>query len=429
MLRNPFYAGKPTPPESFIGRIRDITFAFDVISQKGHLAIYGGRGMGKSSLLNYLAAPQSWELVGYDNSGVLIVLLDCSTIAPFNPHLFWREALTLLRDKADGNTSLQIEIDLLLDADEITQDSLRAVIRRIGEQNQTLLLILDDFGVALEAHDSYSQEQMEKFVYGLRKLVLDQALGSYVSTVVASYQRLSDMGPPIPAGHSSWYNHYVFRPLKPFTLLEVDGLLSLMPEGWTLELKQGVREMAGGHPALLQTACFLLHNTWQNWQQPDINTFGREFVSATEHFYRNAWLASSEEERWILVLLALSNLGGRLNKQREYRLDGVEIILSQKDRVLRNLEDRGVLRHNQEAGRDIYTFASSVMEWWIIQEILNQTEEPQLAERQKILLNLSNKQVRQLQAILKQVWQHRDIVKSVVGWLGELAGAFAKGLK
>ena len=62
---NPFFVGKPVPPEKFIGRKRYLDEAFDLIEQRGHTAISGADGMGKTSLLKYLESPQCWELQGY----------------------------------------------------------------------------------------------------------------------------------------------------------------------------------------------------------------------------------------------------------------------------------------------------------------------------------------------------------------------------
>lgn len=66
------------------------------------------------------------------------------------------------------------------------------------------------------------------------------------------------------------------------------------------------------------------------------------------------------------------------------------------------------------------------MEWWVIKEIENSNEE-ELVNRQKVFLNLSRRQSEQFRSIIKQVWQNKDVVKSIVGWLGELGGAFTKG--
>jgi hypothetical protein len=131
----------------------------------------------------------------------------------------------------------------------------------------------------------------------------------------------------------------------------------------------------------------------------------------------------------VLMLIALSHLEGRLNRKRQYNLGDVDIILSQVDRELCDLEERGVIcRTTTERGKDVYSFTSSIMEWWVIKEIENSKDEAELEQREKVFLNLSRKQMAQIKNVIWQVWQHKDAVKSVVEWVGKLAGAFAKGV-
>ena len=98
------------------------------------------------------------------------------------------------------------------------------------------------------------------------------------------------------------------------------------------------------------------------------------------------------------------------------------------DRELCDLEERGVIcRTTTERGKDVYSFTSSIMEWWVIKEIEDSKDEAELEQREKVFLNLSRKQVAQIKTVIRQIWQHKDAVKSIVEWVGKLAGAFAKG--
>ncbi len=57
MSPNPFQI-KPVSPELLLGRKSEIDVMFDQIGNKSHLAIYGGSGIGKSSLLKYASYPE-----------------------------------------------------------------------------------------------------------------------------------------------------------------------------------------------------------------------------------------------------------------------------------------------------------------------------------------------------------------------------------
>ncbi|MDQ2099140.1 MAG: hypothetical protein QQW96_16015 [Tychonema bourrellyi B0820] len=113
-MSNPFNVGKPVPPELFVGRSYEIAAAFDQINNRTHFALWGGSGMGKTSFLELLASPQVWNKNGLDPSQAAIVLLNCENIIPFTPSGFWREVLSLMKDKLDSEPGLQGEIETLL---------------------------------------------------------------------------------------------------------------------------------------------------------------------------------------------------------------------------------------------------------------------------------------------------------------------------
>ena len=155
MSQNPFIVGKPVPPERFVGRESEIAAAFDQIYNRSHLAIWGGPGMGKTSFLQKLESPQAWEDHGMDSSQALIIRFSCESIVPFTPSSFWGEILNLLREKLESESALQAEIDTILQAGEKTKDSLRQVLRKLGRQSKYLVLLIDDFDVALDTNEQY----------------------------------------------------------------------------------------------------------------------------------------------------------------------------------------------------------------------------------------------------------------------------------
>lgn len=243
--------------------------------------------------------------------------------------------------------------------------------------------------------------------------------------VVSSLRSLTEIGPNLTLNSSPWYNHYLFQPLKPLTNNEVAILLGGMP--MTPSLRDGIIEIAGGHPALLQNAGFLLYSKRRSGTMPDVETFARDFFTATKQYFQGTWQLASELEQSLLILIALSNLKGRLQKTR-YDLGNINIIFSQKERELNELEQRGIIVRSFKEEKLNYSFASSVMEWWVIKEIEN-SDDDALQQREKVFLNLmSHKQLKQVTNVVRALWEHKDDVQSLVKWVGELAGAFPKGL-
>ncbi|BAZ12938.1 hypothetical protein NIES4071_47720 [Calothrix sp. NIES-4071] len=408
-MPNPYYVGGPVPLEYFFGRASEITTAFDQISKRAHLAIYGSPGMGKSSLLKYLAAPEIWRLRGRDISKVFIVSLSCAGISPFTPSKFWREILSRLYD--DASEAFQSDIQSILDEETVEKGDLRRILRKIGQQNKFLLLLLDDYDVALRTNEQYTEVEMLTFLSEFRDLAVHSNEGRYLSTVVTTFRRLNELGPTITPGGSPWYNHYLFRLLRPLTTDEVSTQLFVNISGL---FRVGVLKIIDGHPALLQNAGYLLYETLEAGQTPNIDVFTRDFESATEQYFRDTWRFSTEEEQILLMLIALGNLQGRLNRNTRYGLGDVDLVFSQRNRELVDLEERGVILHAVSEGKIVYSFASSMMEWWVIQEIQNSNEEKLLA-RERVFHNLmSREQAGKVQQAIRWLWQNRDIVKTTV---------------
>ncbi len=379
--------------------------------------------MGKSSFLELLLSPQIWQHYGCQRSESIVVYLDCLSIYPFLPAAFWREILILIKDEvADGSSALQAWIDQSLEKAEVTKDELRQLLKRVGKQKKFLVLLLDNYDAAFRSHDQYEESSIEIFLSETRNLAV-QSKGC-LSIIVTSFRRLNELGPKLSPDKSPWYNHYLFQPLKPFTDSEIDVLLGCMP--MTAELRDGIREMTDGHPALIQHAGYLLYDKLQTGEIPDPEAFARDFLSSVEQFFQQMWEMSNQEEQMLLMLIALSNLKGRI-KGKIYDLGDISIILSQRERELTDLEQRGVIIRISQEGRHNYTFASSLMEWWVIKEIENSNEE-ELQQRQKVFLNLmSTKQAEQIRGGIRYLWQHKDEVPSIIEWTSKLVSAVPKG--
>ncbi|NJR53112.1 MAG: ATP-binding protein [Leptolyngbyaceae cyanobacterium CSU_1_3] len=425
IAHNPFIVGRPVPPAFFTGRVSEIETAFDQILGKSNLAIWGGPGVGKSSFLELLASPNAWKLRGHDPSQAVIVLLSCLGVNPFKGTNFWREIMTMMKDALDGEAELQAEITTLLDQDNTTKDSLRSILRHLGKRGKFLVLLVDDYDAALRPQEGYTDNDIATFLSDCRNLASHSRERQFLSMVVTSIRRLNELGPTLKPGGSPWYNHYLFQPLKSFTETEAAALLGSLP--MTPALRDGIREIADGNPALLQNAGHLLYRELRSGHIPDAQAFAKDFQRATEHYFEDIWNLANEIEQTLMMLVALSTLKGRLQKKR-YDLGDVDLVFSQKERELTDLEERGVLVSSLQDSKRWYSFASSMMEWWVIEEIEN-SDEAALQKREKVFLNLmSHKQAEHVTKAVRWLWQHREEVPSALEWIGKVSAALPKGL-
>jgi hypothetical protein len=423
--KNPFVVGQPVPPLSFIGRASEIETAFDQILSRSNLAVWGGPGIGKSSFLELLASPQAWKLRGHDPSNAVIVILSCLSIQPFSAAHFWREVFLLLKEQLNDDRDIQAEVTKYIEKEENSKDCLRSILRELGKKDKFLVLLVDDYDVALRPTESYNDRDIVVFLSDCRNLASHSKERQFLSMVVTSLRRLNELGPKLKPDGSPWYNHYLFQPLKAFTETDVAALLGGMP--MTPGLRDGIREVADGNPALLQNAGFLLYRELRAGHVPSSDAFAKDFQRATEHYFEDVWNLSNDVEQTLLMLLALVNLKGRLLNKR-YDLGDVDIIFSQKERELTDLEERGVVFYRVQDGQKVYQFASSLMEWWVVKELENSDEES-LQERQKVFLNLmSHRQAENVTKAIRWLWQHKEEVPSILAWLGKLSAALPKGM-
>ena len=421
MTPNPFFPGKPVPTESFIGRKSEINFAFDQIYNRSHFAIWGGPGMGKSSFLRKLANKQIWTEYGLDPSQGIPVILNCQSqnLIPFTPGGFWRESVSLLHDKLDSEPELQAEIKPLLEK-TVTGDSLRQALRILGRKNKFLLLLVDDFDAALVTNNQYTENEMETFLAQCRSLAVHAEESEHFSMIVASLQRLNELGPKLNPNASPWYNHYLFQPLKLFTTEELVELLTIIRPP---TLRHEIINITGGHPTLVQTAGFFLYRELQNGNNANINSFAGNFERDTQQIFQTIWHRCNPKEQVLLMLIALLDMGGHIG-ELNFKLKGIGRIFTQHERSLRKLEEQGVITSNSLEPEKFYSFTSSLMKKWVIQEIL-QTPEQSIRDREKEFMNLiSHGQVNQVKEVVTWLGNNPNKVKSFLDWITKVVPVF-----
>ena len=421
MTPNPFFPGKPVPTESFIGRKSEINFAFDQIYNRSHFAIWGGPGMGKSSFLRKLANKQIWTEYGLDPSQGIPVILNCQSqnLIPFTPGGFWRESVSLLHDKLDSEPQLQAEIKQLLEK-TVTGDSLRQALRILGRKNKFLLLLVDDFDAALVTNNQYTENEMETFLAQCRSLAVHAEESEHFSMIVASLQRLNELGPKLNPNASPWYNHYVFQPLTLFTTEELVELLTIIRPP---TLRHEIINITGGHPTLVQTAGFFLYRELQNGNNANINSFAGNFERDTQQIFQTIWRRCSSKEQVLLMLIALLDMGGHIGELK-FKLKGIGRIFTQNERSLIRLEEQGVITSSLRDNEKFYSFTSPLMKKWVIQEIL-QTPEQSIRDREKEFMNLiSHGQVNKVKEVVTWLGKHPEQVGSALDWITKVVPLF-----
>ncbi|NEO57810.1 MAG: AAA family ATPase [Okeania sp. SIO3B5] len=410
-----FYPTEPVPPDKFVGRMSELYTIFDQINNRGHVAIDGIYGMGKSSLLKYIKSSNFWEEKGLNFSEALIVYYDCSVIS-FTPNSFWQEVLKDLRNEAEGDADLQGKIDNLLKEEKTIEiRDIRKILQEIGKREKFFLLLLDDYHGILRTPEDYinnleKSREMQTFLSGLRNLAVHSTEGQYFSTVVAAFRRLDRLGPELPPGGSPWYNHYLYVDLKPFSQEDIDNyffnskhfLISILDN----IQKEKVLEITGGCPILLQHAGYIFS---QSEQDIDINTFKAKFKNQTEQIFKDIWRDLTADEQNLLLGIVIDNLNGEVGGKR-YSVDGINKVFERNRYTLTTLQQKGVIYQNSE--QDKYNFYSSLMEDLVVQKFDEKISDPR---EDKILFEKFGIKLTEKQA--KAVKKNAPLINKILGTL------------
>ena len=387
MSSNKFFPNRPVPPQKLVGRKSQISIIFDQINNRGHVAIHGSSGMGKSSLLDYIKSRHFWDDKGLNFSEAFIVYHNCEGL--FTPNSFWQEILQELKNEAEGDTDLEGKIDDVLKLETIEIRDIRRILKQIGKREKFLLLLLDDYHGILRTREDYNKgdqksTEMEAFLSGLRNLAVHNTEGQYFSTVVAAFQKVHELGPEIPRGGSPWYNHYLYVDLEPFSQKDIDNYFFNTYGHFFISIpdnisKKEVLEMTGGYPILLQRAGYIFS---QSDRDIDINTFKAEFKNQTEYIFKDIWRELTTDEQKLLQFIVIDNFNGKVDGKL-YDVDDIDKVFREHRYKLTTLQRKGVIYKNPEQNK--YNFSSSLMQDLVVKEFCEGISDP---KKRKIFLDL-----------------------------------------
>jgi AAA+ ATPase superfamily predicted ATPase len=327
---NPFTPYSPVSPAYFVGREREVQGILDHLASAawGSSALNGERRIGRTSLLHYLTDQLSKPPL---QEQFLPLYVDCQSIPRFTPTRFWQRVLKLLESKITDD-SLSKATATLLGQEEINCTDLEVLSDRIYEGGRTLVLLLDEFEWVVLT-DPASIEMTHDFLSGLRALINRVPKG--LALVIGAVHPLDKLCEEIEFRGSPFANIFLQLRLRPFTEAEVDQFFARMLKGTGLEFTEDernyVKQIAGGHPLLLQTAGSLLFESRVR-AGPTENywAISRRFAEQASHHFKSLWEASTEGEKILLMAIATRNLDHELTQAR-------------LTRELRSLTERGLV--------------------------------------------------------------------------------------
>ncbi|MEB3339274.1 MAG: ATP-binding protein [Okeania sp.] len=442
MPANKFFPNKPVPPDKFVGREYELNTIFDQIINRGLISIHGSSGIGKTSLLNYIKSPQCWEERQLDFSEVFIVYHNCEGYI-FTINNFWRRVLEELKNQTQDYEDLQIEIDRLLD-DEIRISSIRQILKKIGEKNKFLLLLLDDYHAIIRRKEEYEKDfekskEMEEFLSGMRNLAVHSKESQYFSNVVTTFQKLHELGPTITRAGSPWYNHYSYLPLKPFSKKDINNYFFKSDSHFFISIPENiyeeeVLEMTGGYPGLLQ----FTGNVFSRFDSAALDTLNKKLTGYADQifqeivntqlrdyaddFFQDIWKNIQEDEQKILKLIVIDISKGDVGG-KHYSVDGIDKEFIRNRSVLDGLQEKGLIYKLVPGNK--YDFSSSLMKDFV-REKFEENEDNKVAKAtdREILMNLL------ITKITRGKWEQvKENIQPVINFLQPLTKTFNGDVK
>jgi tetratricopeptide (TPR) repeat protein len=416
--RNPFVVGGPVPPDHFVGRSTEVSQVFQTVLKGGNIALYGERGMGKSSLLDYFRSPLSWERNGLSQAPFVFVAVDCLALAPFSPKQLWGYVARAIERQFGADSQIAAAAAQLRTSQEALD--LSGIVQALGAQGRKLVLLLNEFEAALAVRADYSQREVQYFLAQLRGL-LHEATTS-LSIVLATAKSPVDLAPSLPSG-SPWYNQYVFVRLKPFDDSEVAELAGQMPARLAPDpsVMRWARLISGDWPYLLQAAFSAYFSVRSQDRSFAIGDATAEVAGRAETIFPPVWENCSEQEQMLLTLLALRDWERRTGASQPV-FQAYDLVLSQYEQNLEDMQKRGLVMSNL---RDRYVLRSSLMGWWIIKQI-ESLRQDEVTKRSLVFFQfLNRRRATELQGGLMQIWEQAK------RWLESLGrtGRFQTGIR
>jgi tetratricopeptide (TPR) repeat protein len=370
---NPFTVGQPAPIDRFVGRQAELATAIEQIERGGHVAIWGGTGIGKTSFLHQLAClsgSQSWR----GNAHPVMVLVSCRHIMPtFTSQGFWLDVFERLGDRLTASSepdfSLMQQVEQCLQQQSTSAQTLHSIARQLARHGKNLVLLIDDYDIALQPNPSYHKAEIDWFLREWVAAAADPA----IATVVASSQRLDQLCPK--SSSADLFRHYLLLPLPPFSVQEAQTLLDWVTLADST-LRSGILALVDGNPALLQLAGSFLYTELRNGHIPTLQQFVPAFQQRAAPFLQAMWSQLHPQDQALLQLLVLESQGFW---ERSPTVDRpISAISPQYESALMRLEADGLLRQDRTAAPPRFSIAASALEGWLIQQLQsNRPNEPQ----------------------------------------------------
>jgi hypothetical protein len=363
-VANPFTYGNPiSDPARFFGRSREIEQVFNRLrnAEAESSSIVGGRRIGKSSLLNYLAHADVRRRHGLDPERSIFVYVDLQMVdSHTTPGRLWQRLLAQMeRHCRDGDLALKLRE--IVAAGLFDNFTLADLFDAVDRQGRHVVFLLDEF-----ENVTTNPNFDTGFFYGLRSLAIQHSL----SLVTSSQHELIELTHSQAIRSSPFFNIFANINVRLFSDVEAQQLLAASLAGTGIVFSEEelatMAEVAGGHPFFLQAAGHFLFAAYAKYADAAkrraawLQAFREEVAPHLAHFWRTAGV---HEQITLLLLALLSRQAG--SGRSYFDLAQLERLYPRAGQSLARLTRLGYVAEG--AGR--YALFSSAFGAWVLDEI------------------------------------------------------------
>ena len=369
-MSNPFFYGNPAPPDQFIDRRRELRRITGRIANQGQsTAIVGEPRSGKTSLLEYLAAPETRiKLYGEGGERLLFSYLDAQTLGgKFSRAQFWEYALRPLREQViapspDSPLAQAYQVCRENDFGTFVLERLLALMKAEGWQ---LVLMLDEFDVLLY----HPILNCAEFFGSLRGLA-SRSRGALALVIASrrSLASLNDAAQQFSRTGSPYFNFLAEITLGPLPIKAVSELLKRAEGRFTPQDRRLVAEVSGGHPYLVQVAAYELWEAYEEGERDPV----RRWQQTGDSLYAEASLTLGDTWRqWPPAMRRAFTVVALTQLPAQNRLYMERLIRDMRDfgPELRSLKKRGFVAEDKNIPSG-WRVRPQAFLWWLADELV-----------------------------------------------------------
>jgi hypothetical protein len=257
------------------------------------------------------------EFYGADAGQLLFAYLDAQTLGgQFSQAQFWEYALRPLHEQAvvhERDTPLT-QAYALCQENNFGTFVLERLLAQMEQASWCLVLMLDEFDLLLQHPILNSSE----FFGSLRSLA-SRSRG-VLTLVVASrcpLKRLNEDTQELGRTGSPYFNILIEVLLGTFPAKYVSELLRLAADRFSADDRHFVKEVAGGHPYLLQAAASTVWDIHEDGVEDGglrLQRAGQDLHAEVADALGDTWDSWTPKTRWVMVTVGLAHLNAVANQ-------------------------------------------------------------------------------------------------------------------